>query len=247
MTLSEKAFVLPDYHVRVSSRSRRVYIKMNPLGRIEIVIPKGFDQDRIPEILQQRQEWISKTRGKLETRWAQSPEQHSLMPTQIDLCSINEVWQIQYQSHSGQRFRLKELTGHRLHLTYPEQNRAQTEIVISQRLQQWLTAKAKQVLLPWLEQVSHETGMLYTQSQVRAQKTRWGSCTSRKVINVNRNLIFLAPELVRYLFIHELSHTRYMNHSLDFWKQVEIFEPDYRKYDRKLSLASQSLPVWVHT
>ncbi|MDH5570240.1 MAG: M48 family metallopeptidase [Gammaproteobacteria bacterium] len=246
MASSVKILALPDYDVRISTRSQRVYIKMNPLGKIEVVVPKGFDQLRVPDILHQRQEWISKARHQLEIRWAQSPEKHSLMPEQIDLRAVDEIWQVQYQPNSGQRFRLKELAGHCLHLTYPEQDDRQAEIVISQRLQQWVTLKAKKILLPWLAQVSHETGMSYKQAQIRAQKTRWGSCSSRKIINLNRNLMFLSPELVRYLFIHELSHTRYMNHSVNFWKQVEAFEVDYRKQDRKLGLASKSLPLWVH-
>ena len=237
---------MPDYYVRVSSRSQRVYIKMNPLGRIEVVIPKGFDQGRVPEILQQRQDWISKTLSQLETRWAQSPEQHSLMPAQINLRAVDDVGQVQYHAHYVQRSRLKELADQYLHLSYPIVDEEPASLLASQRLQQWLTTKAKQILLPWFEQVSHETGMSYRQAQVRAQKTRWGSCTSKKIINLNRNLIFLEPELVRYLFIHELSHTHHMNHSADFWKQVEIFEPDYRKQDRKLNLASQSIPLWVH-
>ena len=63
---------------------------------------------------------------------------------------------------------------------------------------------------------------------VRAQKTRWGSCSARGTISLNWRLI-QAPLLVRdYLVIHELMHRRQMNHSTRYWKLVEAAFPDFR-------------------
>jgi predicted metal-dependent hydrolase len=57
--------------------------------------------------------------------------------------------------------------------------------------------------------------------------------------------LFQRPEVVRYLLIHELSHTRHMNHSRQFWALVESFEPDYRALDRELLSGWQHVPSWM--
>jgi predicted metal-dependent hydrolase len=58
-------------------------------------------------------------------------------------------------------------------------------------------------------------------------------------------LLFLAPELVRYLMIHELCHARHMNHSRRFWQRVGRFEPDYRHLDKALGESWISIPAWL--
>ena len=54
-----------------------------------------------------------------------------------------------------------------------------------------------------------------------------------------------APEVVRYLFLHELAHTKHMNHSASFWRLVEKLEPEYRRLDRELLAGWRTVPAWV--
>jgi hypothetical protein len=62
---------------------------------------------------------------------------------------------------------------------------------------------------------------------------------------LNLCLLFLAPELMRYLLIHELCHGRHMNHSKRFWTLVGRFEPDYRRLDRALTESWREVPAWL--
>lgn len=108
----------------------------------------------------------------------------------------------------------------------------------------WLKRYAKTTLVPWLAQVAQECEFSYERVQIRDQKTRWASCSSYQTIGLNYHLLFLPPTLVRYVLIHELCHTRELNHSPRFWALVERYEPNYRQYNEALKRAWRSLPGW---
>jgi len=76
---------------------------------------------------------------------------------------------------------------------------------------------------------------------VRNQKSRWGSCSRRGTISLNWRLI-QTPDFVReYIILHELAHRRQMNHSDQFWQEVERLCPDYLTAERWLKHNSKLL------
>lgn len=60
-------------------------------------------------------------------------------------------------------------------------------------LRRWLARKGEDHLLPWLKRVSNKIGISYAAASIRQQRTRWGSCSSRCLINLNARLLFLPP------------------------------------------------------
>lgn len=69
----------------------------------------------------------------------------------------------------------------------------------------------------------------YNQVFVKAQKTRWGSCSTKGNINLNCLLMKVPPYVRKYVIVHELAHRKEMNHSERFWKVVAEEIPEYQK------------------
>lgn len=69
---------------------------------------------------------------------------------------------------------------------------------------------------------------------VKNQRTKWGSCSSKKNLNFNYKLIFLPSALSDYVIVHELCHLAELNHSARFWALVARAIPDYRMRRKEL-------------
>ena len=77
-------------------------------------------------------------------------------------------------------------------------------------------------------------GVNYGRITIRAQKSRWGSCSREGNLNFNC-LLMLAPEEVRdYVVIHELCHRKEMSHAPRFWAEVARVCPGYDDHRRWL-------------
>lgn len=104
-----------------------------------------------------------------------------------------------------------------------------------------LTKEAKSYLPRRLAYLANEYGFSYEKVRFSNAKGRWGSCSSRGTISLNVALMRLGRDLIDYVLIHELCHTRHMNHSQDFWSEVSEILPNYRNARRTLKSESPYL------
>ena len=95
-------------------------------------------------------------------------------------------------------------------------------------------AQIKQKFQEKTRKFAAQMGVTYGRITIRAQRTRWGSCSSKGNLNFNYLLYYLPEELLDYVVIHELAHRKYMNHSSYFWREVERYCPDYRQRRARL-------------
>jgi len=225
-----------DYKVRTSARSRHVRLSVSQHSGVVVVVPPGFDTSQVPEIIVKKEEWIKRSIEKV-----QSTASALEIPTRINLQSIGFSFSVVVEHNLSHKNYLIEENNLLKLCVDPRNKRIPVTL-----LKKWFDQKSIDILLPWLERVGKEYGFVYNRGAIRSQRTRWGSCSTKKNINLNRTLLFLRPELVEYLMIHELCHTVEMNHSKSFWELVGRHCQDYRVLDKELKNARKYVEGWLH-
>lgn len=109
---------------------------------------------------------------------------------------------------------------------------------IQNHINKFLKKESERLLIPYVQNLADETDYKVRDIRIKNMKSRWGSCSQDKIITLNQSLITIPAELTEYVIFHELAHTKHLNHSKEFWSEVEKFVPDYklrRKTLRNLS------------
>ena len=91
-----------------------------------------------------------------------------------------------------------------------------------------LKTRAKNEIPIRVDRYASLMGLEYGRIALRTQKTRFGSCSSKKNLNFNLAIMLMPEEIIDYVIVHELAHIKQMNHSKAFWCEVERVMPDYK-------------------
>ncbi len=247
--LPDAGVTTPDFTVRVSSRARRVRLVMTADHGLEVMIPRGFDRRRIPELLESKKDWIKRATARMEAkRWRLEAEPPRL-PKRIVLQAIGEEWEVEYRARPAQakpvteeaRPVARERSGGCLVVT----GDIHDFLGCKEALCRWLSRKARQTLVPELAVLAQRHRLDYGRVSVRWQRTRWASCSRQGTICLNARLLFLPPEAVEYVLLHELCHTVEMNHSPRFWTLLGYLDANCRIHRRLLRTAGEWIPTWL--
>jgi predicted metal-dependent hydrolase len=102
-------------------------------------------------------------------------------------------------------------------------------------------AEAKKKLKDRLFCLAEKHGFKYNKVSIRNQKTRWGSCSRDNNISLNMKLILLPEELMDYVLLHEMVHTRIRNHGRQFWNELDRYSENSRTSAKKLKIVYSGL------
>ena len=219
----------------VAPRARHAKLRIRPYGGLEVVIPPRFPRAQIPALVERHAAWA---RRQLERQGRLRDAIR--LPRRLDLAFDDSSTPVVYESEPLSW--TDDLFAGPSHA--PIVIEASDQASQIGELRAWIRQRARELLPPRLDQLARRTGLEFARVSIRSQKTRWGSCSSRGHISLNDQLLFLPADTVDYLMIHELCHTRQLDHSPRFWRLVQAHCPEYRAHEALLSRSRDQVPDW---
>ena len=101
-------------------------------------------------------------------------------------------------------------------------------------MKQWYREEARRLIGERVDHYATRHNLVYQAIKITSARKRWGSCNRLKNLSFSWRLIMAPMEVVDYVVVHELAHTREMNHSQKFWKLVEATYPKYKTAEKWL-------------
>lgn len=216
VTLQDPEF--GEVTVRRSKLSRHIKLRVDLRGGISISMPP-----RTPLFL--AKSLLADSRAQIRKHLARAQNDQAMLLSG-DLIGKSHRLVLQEGDSYASR-----LIGTFLQVTIPYDTDPQTPAAqryIKEAALKALRTQAKAYLARRLQTLAQEHGFHYQNIRFSNAGTRWGSCSSHGTISLNIWLMQLTFPLIDYVLIHELCHTRQMNHSPQFWRLVEAILPDYR-------------------
>jgi hypothetical protein len=212
--------------IRRSALARYVRLKIGPGGELSASLPLRAPLRLVKQLLDQSRSELRKMvttqrKNLIEFKAGmQIGKSHTLV---IDEDNIDAPKQ--------------RLSGQALRVTIPDGSQTTDDDIqqfIRDAVRAVLRRESKAYVPRRVRHLADTNGFNYKGIRFNNAKTRWGSCSSGGTLNFNIALMQLPHEFIDYVIIHELCHTKYLNHSQDFWGLVENCYPNYRQVRKEL-------------
>jgi predicted metal-dependent hydrolase len=205
------------YRVRRSDRARRVRVTVDVTRGVEVVLPRRAPEREAAAAIRELRPWIERRVAGLARAEAAVAARGDTVP------------------YLGQTLALREEPGRTRvarrgdTLLVPETGATRVAA-----LERWYRRAARTEIEPRLDRACALAGSSYSGLSIRAQRTRWASCSRAGTMSFNWRLL-LAPEpVLDYVVWHEVCHLEVMDHSPRFWRLLAARSPGYREQMRWL-------------
>lgn len=222
-----------------SPRARHLRISISPDKQVSLIIPHRSSEREGIKFLNSRVDWIEKTiarikprkRGKWEYKFLESKTIFFFgLPHRLQFNNNHTYPNIHTNKNIINNFRPVSRQGgsltadHRLIVT-PQKKKV---------FENFLSNKLREHIYSFAYKFCHENGFAFRELKIKNIVSRWGSCSRQGNLNFSTRLVHYDREVINYVVIHELCHTKEMNHSRKFWALVAKYCPEYKSYIKML-------------
>lgn len=219
-----KDFIYKDINTKyilVKSKIKNVYIHIKN-GEIIVKSPLYISNKKIDDLISKKSEWIYK---KLK-------EQNENHDRSLNIKEKDHIYILGNKVHINFIYKqtskiIIKMNANTCKIILSKDSKPDYNVIEEKILQ-----KQKELAIYYINKVMNEmiqkTKLIPSKVEIRKFKSIWGSCSSKKVIKINQNIIWYSENEIAYVCLHELCHLRYMNHQKEFWKLVEKYMPNYK-------------------
>lgn len=218
-------------------RSRKTMaIRVEPPERVIVIVPKGTKKGLILKKVHEKAAWIT---AKLES----CKNIEFLKPEHLDNGSSityrGEKHLLYIEVDAARKNTIIQILDRRIILKSPDSEHEHIKEALEARFRQ----EAREAIEERIRFYQPAIGRIPNRVFIKAQRSRWGSCSSLGNLNFNWKIILLPPAVFDYIVVHEMCHLVYLNHSSEFWNLLASVLPDYRESYQWLRNNSQS-QIW---
>ena len=198
------------------SKRRTIALIVERDGTLSVRAPMRVSHAVIEAFIQQKADWIMRTREKLKTIKQPPTRQYVDGEKFLYLGSFFDLKLVQSQQPSlqfGSGFTLSQGMQEKGELYFTK----------------WYKERAYEIIAMRVKEYAQKYHFIPRQVKINSARTRWGSCSSKGTLNFTWRLVMAPLEVIDYVVIHELSHLRVRDHSRKFWNVVEAIDPEYKK------------------
>jgi len=207
--------------------AKSIRLSVNSDGKIRVTMPTWLPYQAGLAFAQQKKSWL---------------QSHSHRPLLKDGDRIGKYHTLKMIAKPEVLTAKTRLTDTEAIVNYPPSlTPAQLQLAAHAVAKRAAKAEGERLLPQRLKDLAAKHGFSYNQVTIRHLKSRWGSCSSQQNITLNYYLMQLPWELIDYVLVHELAHTRELNHSAAFWQTVGDYVPDYKARRSQLKNYQPSL------
>ncbi|MDP8218060.1 MAG: SprT family zinc-dependent metalloprotease [Candidatus Theseobacter exili] len=204
--------MLPDDHTLQKREIKHARVKVFEDGHVKLLIPYSFTDDDILALISKKSKWIAKQRVFFNKKSHIELTRNQLL-----------MFGSRYSYFNDNTYTQKVVIDHSFKTI-----RAKRDLLEPDIQQRWYKHEARKYLVARTEELAEKLHFCFNTIYIRAQRTKFGNCSDDRNISLNWRLV-KAPALVSdYIIIHELVHTKVMNHSGKFWILLKSYYPDYK-------------------
>jgi len=208
----------PFIHEIIRSRRRTVGLQVTQDARLIVRVPPKMPVETVRELVRQKLPWILNRQRFVREHYLPALPKNFIAGEKF--------------LYLGKEYELFVAPGEYGSLVFNEKGFFIREGCVSLArwlFQDWYRKQAAAFMSDRVRYYTGVTGARYSGIGISNARRRWGSCSSKGVLNFSWRLMMAPREVVDYVVVHEVVHLEILNHSQAFWRKVEALAPDHLK------------------
>lgn len=221
---------MPKIDQIIRSKRKTITLVVQTDGALIVRAPLRTTKKVIEQLVQQQEDWILKKQAEMLARAKQNqPKQFVEGET---FYYLGNLYSLQIVNRVQQKLEFDEKTFRMTSSLQPYG---------AQVFKEWYRVQAKRVLTERVAYYAKNHGFQYKKVRITSASSRWGSYSTSGTLSFPWRLVMAPIDMIDYVVVHELVHSRFQNHSKDFWSEVAAIMPDYKERRKWFKLHGSQL------
>jgi predicted metal-dependent hydrolase len=204
--------IIPSNYQLIYRDVQHARIRVNEDGGVRVLIPISFTEADVEALLKKKERWINQ-------KVAFFAGKSKIHLNRNQLLLLGNRYTYNYLPNCTR----KVFLDNKHHMISTSKD--MLDVFIQEK---WYKSYAKDYLALRVTELSHKLNFPFNKLYIRSQRTKLGNCSDKKNISLNWRLIKAPALVIDYIIVHELVHTKVMNHTNSYWTLLKSHYPDYK-------------------